>query len=142
MTFVYRELDAEETERVEALGIKSPWCKGPAVLGKPAVDSERDAIVVGLGGGSFEIPCFWALIIDSSVAILEGQRIPSKDRSVDRRLTVQIDRRSPVDSPIWQVPEVYRLLKEGLFMVIADGEAYYPGAIRFAGNIGELVEDA
>jgi hypothetical protein len=135
-------LDAEETERLEALGIQSPWCKGSARFGTPALDAERNVIVVGLGGGSFEIPHFWALIAGRDVAILEGRTDPSAGPAEDRRLVVWVDRRSPVDSPLWQMPDVYRLLKEGLFTVLTGGEAYRPGVIRFAGNIGELVEEA
>ncbi|MDR1186181.1 MAG: hypothetical protein LBK95_01790 [Bifidobacteriaceae bacterium] len=141
MTFVYRELDTQETERLEALGIQSPWFDGPAMFGKPAVDAEREAIVVGLGGGNLGIPVYWALIVGREVLVLVGDEDVSTVTEDDRRLVVWVNYGNPADSDLWRMPNLYGILKEGLFMVIT-GDAYEPDRIRFAGDIGRRVEEA
>jgi hypothetical protein len=141
MAYVYRELDAQEAARLEALGIQSPWCDGPAMFGKPAVDVERGAMVVGLGGGNLGVPIYWALVVGREVLILEGRTDISAVTVEDPRMVVWVNSGSPWDSPLWRMPDLYQMLKKGLFMEWT-GEVYRRGEIRFAGPVGKLVEES
>jgi hypothetical protein len=139
---VRRKLTAEESARLKGLGIQSPWANGPARFGTPSIDEDRGAMVVGLGGGNMEVPKFWALIMGRDVLILEGKEMPDALPPDDRRLLVRVAGGWPARSPLWDLPDLYRILKEGLFQVITVGKPYRPGVILFAGNVGDLIEEA
>jgi hypothetical protein len=145
MAFVRRKLSPDEWERLVALGIRSPWFEGPALFGTPSVDEERDALVVSLGGGSFEIPYFWALVLRGRVLVLQGQIMPGALPEGDGRLLVSVDSWDPPsakDWPLWGDGDLFRILKDGLFQVITIGDSYEPGGILFTGGVGRRMEEA
>jgi hypothetical protein len=142
MGFVYRELTGQELERLKGLGLKNPWAKGPAMFGDwAAVDDDRDLIVVGLGGGNLEVPEYWALVSGDDALILVGGKEPRGDPN-DPRLIVWVGAGMPADSPLWRIPDLYRVLKEGLFMEVTHRQAYSPGRIWFRGVLGDRLEAA
>jgi hypothetical protein len=142
VALVRRKLTADESARLKGLGIQNPWANGPARFGTPSIDEDRCAMVVGLGGGNMEVPNFWALVMGRDVLILDGRKMPGALPPDDHRLLVRVDTGWPVESPLWELPDLYRILKEGLFQLIAIGEPYRPGVILFAGGVGDLIEEA
>ena len=146
MAFVYRELTADESARLDSLGLKNPWWpSGPARFGKSAaVDLDRDLIVVGMGGGDRETQDYWGLVKGHDALVLQGYRLLPDDPA-DHRLTVRVDGVRPKHSMLWHLPGFHKLLKESLYMLNTRGRPYSsdePVQIRFAGAVGDLMEEA
>ncbi|MDR2566798.1 MAG: hypothetical protein LBC97_12260 [Bifidobacteriaceae bacterium] len=148
MSLVYRELTREEQEALAGLGLKNPWADGPAMFGdRAAVDVERGVVVVAmgggnLGGGNLGAANYWALVVGTDVLVLRGEKGFRSVHPADPRLIVWVDRGVPGNSPLWHIPDLYKLLKQGLFMVVTVGDTYEPGRIWFRGLVGDLVENA
>jgi hypothetical protein len=75
MGFINEKIDTPEKIRLfEGLKLVSPITHQPVKPSKWTADAQRGFYLVNLGGGSFEIPLFFVLVVPGGVIELEGRR--------------------------------------------------------------------
>ncbi|MDR0625823.1 MAG: hypothetical protein LBG11_00970 [Bifidobacteriaceae bacterium] len=141
MTFHKREFTPEERAYFDSFGLKKPWGPGDVSPGNPCVDDETGAMLVGIGGGALEIPQFWVFLLGSHCIWLSGNETSSGNRLVGRHLAARIDAVGADDSPLWKMPGIYRLIRDGLICSLANVFHESVLSARFYGDFGSILEE-